>query len=229
MDEPALRFVEESAAGVDYLVSRPESGAVGLPLLLGLHGRGSGPEDLRGLCEQLGQRYVHVLPRALHSVAGGSAWYQSDSADRAEQLARSRAGLIALLAELRRSTGTGPEATAVWGFSQGGVLSLELGLAAGSPLAAAVCIGGKLDQDTRESPEARLRARGREFFLVHGVLDPVVPHQQAREAYLWLSGQGARVELAELPMAHEVSPLAAGAVRGYLASVLGQDRTTARA
>ena len=212
--------MDRSAGGLEYLIDEPEGGAVGAPLLICLHGRGSTPEKIQPWSAAIAHNWVRVLPVGPLASEAGRAWYLKGP-DRAEQLACSRQALVRLVAELRARLGVGPERTAVWGFSQGGTLSLELGLALDAPLAATVCVAGILDPATAQDPARIGRARGREFFLVHGVNDEVVPFQSARDAYRALSSDGGRVELAELVMGHEVSPVALGAVRGFLASAVG--------
>ncbi len=223
-----MRFERVAEDGLEYLIARPASGGVGAPVLMGLHGRGAGPEDFEALAPELGENLIHVLPRAPHPDGAGHAWFGQGDA-RPATLAASREALAALLAKLRRTLGAGPERTAVWGFSQGGVMALELGLRSPSPLAGVVSAGGYLDARTGEDRGVLRQARERDFLLVHGVRDPVVPHTRSREAYVLLMSQGARVELAELPMAHELTPLAVGAMRGFLGATLGKSATPAQA
>lgn len=221
--DPSLAFQPDSFAGLQVWVALPPDGAAGRPVLLGLHGRGSGPEELERLCATFGSGYIHVLARAPFEHLGRAAWY-SDGPDHDAEVASSRARLLELLGHLRQRFSTGPELTGVWGFSQGGRMSLELGLRSPSPLAATVCASGRLEPATRDDASVMRRARGRSFFLVHGVKDSVVPSSESRVAFQALTAHGAKVELAEVLMGHEISPLAAGAIRGFLASTLPEGR-----
>jgi len=217
---------EENLAGLDVTLALPPHGAVGAPVLLGLHGRGSSPALLLERARVLGERFIHAIPRGPITVDSGQAWYERGD-PRPAQLLESRRKLLALVDELRRRFSTGPERMAVWGFSQGGLMSLEVGLRTSSPLAAVVSIGGKLDDESASATEVIARARARSFFLIHGVNDDVIPHAASREAYRALNAHGGRVELAELAMKHEMTPVALGAVRGYLNSIFGQPLPTA--
>ncbi len=215
----------QSEAGLAYCVLRPERADGGL--VIALHGRGSSPEVLESAAEKIFDRGACVLPRGPYFWERGHAWYLPEQ--RSEGIATSRQALLSLWAELRRDLGVGPELTAVWGFSQGGVLALELGLASPSPFAAVVSVAGKLDALARGDEALLARASGREFLLVHGVRDEVLPHQASRDAYVALAARGAKVELAELPTGHALTDVVCGAVRGFIASCLGPARPIARA
>jgi phospholipase/carboxylesterase len=175
------------------------------------------------VADGLGPHFVHLLPRAPERYEAGWAWY-INGPDRQAHIDQARSRLVELVAAVRRSFDVGPEKIGVWGFSQGGVLALELGLFALSPLAAVVSVGGKLLGSTAESEATLARARGRDFLLVHGMNDPLVPHELSRQAYGALVRHGARAELAELPMGHEISPVAQAGMRGFFESCLGQSR-----
>lgn len=215
----ALVQQRERIAGLDVVLLLPQSGVTGVPVIVGLHGRGSSPERILSAAEQMGDPYVHVLPQGPIANGDGFAWYEKTE-QRATQLAASREQLLEFARSLRERFQVGPEHLAVWGFSQGATLALELGLRSPSALAATVALSGKLDDQTRES-DAIVRARGRDFLLVHGVRDEVVPHTESRKAYAALVANGGRAELAELPTGHQLGQIAIGSARGFLASCLG--------
>jgi predicted esterase len=222
-----MRVTREVLAGMELWVATPMEGGAGAPVLLGLHGKNSSPDLLWSRAEGLGSGFIHVLPRGLLGKEGSWSWYERDSPLRTAQITEGRGKLLALVEALRLKHGVGPERMAVWGFSQGGLMSLEVGLAAPSALAATLSFGGKLDDVSSGSPAVMARARGRNFFLLHGTQDGVVPFQRSREAYRALAGNGGLVELAELPIRHEITPVAQAAARGYLMSVLGTKGPTA--
>jgi predicted esterase len=212
---------EETWEGLKVVVVTPDTGVAWAPVIFGIHGRASSPERILPWAQTLGEQFIHVLPRGRLSSGNGSAWYEKN-AEREQELETSRTALIELVNQARKRFKTGPERMAVWGFSQGGLMSLELGLRTLSPLAATVSVAGKLDDVSGAQPEVIGRARGRNFFLLHGTEDTTIPSEASRNAYRLLARHGGHVELAELVMAHELTPVALAAVRGYLNSVFGE-------
>jgi phospholipase/carboxylesterase len=205
----------EPIGGLECLVT-----GSGPSLVVGLHGRGSTPELFLEHTSRVGEASHRVLPRAMRPYENGFGWYELGP-PRDTQLAEAITRVLALLVELRSKYQIGPERTALWGFSQGGLLALEVGLRTPSPLAAVACVGGKLDPATFGKPELLRRGRQREILLVHGVLDTVVPVEEGRKSYTALTAHGAKVRLAELATGHQLHPLVSVAVGGFFAERLG--------
>ncbi len=186
------------------------------PFLLGLHGRGSHPSKRFAAAKAFGE-FHHVLPVGPLEVEEGFAWYLKGP-EMDAHVRHSRTLLLELLAAIAAEY---PKAKRlVWGFSQGGLMALELQLATPDPLAAAVSMGGKLHRETAADPLAMAAAKGRKFLLVHGTEDELAPLQLSLDAKAALDHAGALVDLAELPIAHEIEVLTKSTVRGYLAGVL---------
>ncbi|HXN41994.1 MAG TPA: hypothetical protein VN918_09415 [Myxococcaceae bacterium] len=201
-------FVKARISGFECLISQPEV-RFDLRVLLVLHRRGTSPEYLREITGVFGDRYLQVLPCAPHRHRSGFEWF-GDGQSGPAQIAESTLKLVGLLHRLQSELSIGSKQVGVLGFSQGGVMAMEVGLAAPAPLAITVCIGGKLTPMSERPPQLLGRARGRRFFLVHTMLDEVVPYELSREALVVLREHGAHVQLSAHPKRSISSPRVSG-------------------
>jgi phospholipase/carboxylesterase len=166
-----------------------------------LHGWGSNAQDLVSLAPTLDlPHYRYLFPNAPfpHPEApDGLMWYDLSIQDQVG-LEQSRKLLQDWLTSLPEQTGIPLSQTVLGGFSQGGAMTLEVGL--GLPVAGLIVLSGYLHGlDPHQDPQARPP-----ILIIHGRQDPVVPlsaAQMSREALS--SGQ---VDYHEFDMAHEVIP-----------------------
>jgi phospholipase/carboxylesterase len=100
----------------------------------------------------------------------------------------------------------------VSGFSQGGAMSLDVGLQL--PVAGVCSLSGYL----HFLPKAE-RNPFPPTLICHGKLDPVVPISAAREAKEKLENVGVKVEYHEYDMAHEVIPAEIDVFRQFVANL----------
>ncbi|MCI0569249.1 MAG: hypothetical protein L0Y66_00700 [Myxococcaceae bacterium] len=222
-----MRTRTVTAAGWELLLAEPDYGGLGCPLLVGLHGRGSHPERLLPFLGTLGGDIVHVLPKGPLAHLEGRGWYTPET--REQELPALREGLLELIASLQARLGVPPERTAVWGFSQGAVLALDVGLWSPTPLAGTASICGRLSPATVADPARLKKAARRRVLLVHGVEDTVIPPSCSREAHATLASAGVEAQLSEVPGGHELGRLATVAMRAFLGATLGSLRAPPQA
>lgn len=179
-------------------------------LALVLHGRGATKEDLVDVGELLAQDGWHsVHPDAPNPWGEGFAWFESDT--RARDIPASRALVAALVREKQKQLGVGREKTVVLGFSQGGVLSLDVTLNEGVATRAG-CLSGYLSvPEAPSKPVAPLRA-----FVAHGTADFMIRLAVAHKTRRALEDMGVPVEYHEYEMAHDVLPEEVDALRAWL-------------
>ncbi len=191
------------------------------PTVILLHGRGASPDDLAPLAEALPARFRAVFPRAPDPFPDdhpfGWAWYGMAHEYQAGAIRRS-AGLIAgLLDELTGGAPTAAARTVLGGFSQGGVMSLAVGLSRRPHLAGILCMSGYLF----DADEAFAGGHaGAPICVVHGTEDDVVPVRRAHEARRVLHERNVPLDYEEFFMGHEITPASWSYVLTFLQRVL---------
>ena len=173
--------------------------------IVALHGWGANCDDLVSLAPLVGlPNYQWICPEAPfnHPMPNGKMWYDLQSLD-AEGLAKSCELLSQFLEDLPSLTGIPLEKTFLLGFSQGGAMTLDVGL--GFPLAGLISLSGYLHISEEELQEFA-NEKFPPIFIAHGSEDTVVPIGAARHAKQVFEGLGASVDYEEYEMAHEIRP-----------------------
>lgn len=187
-------------------------------LVLMLHGWGANFYDLQPLATLLNLpncRYLFPnapFPHFQNPI--GRAWYALERED-FQGIEESRDRLYAWLESLPELTGIPPERTAMIGFSQGGAMTLDVGLEFG--FAALCSCSGYLHYDPSE--------RDGQFsptLLIHGSQDQKVPLQAAQQAKAELGKLGVPLEYFEFRGGHEIPYEAIAAMGQFLQQYLIQ-------
>ncbi len=211
------------------MLTYAERPATGDPsgLLVLHHGRGTSEQDLLPLAEVLDpQRRLHVVSaRAPLQLPGnpGFHWYrilQVGFPDPAtftatyEQLAE-------LHDELWDRLGLDASHTVLGGFSQGTVMSYALGLGPDRPAPAGIlALSGFIPTVDGWHPLPADRTATR-VLIAHGVADPVIGVQFARQARTLLEDAGLPVDYRESPAAHHIDPADLTRARAWLEATFG--------
>jgi phospholipase/carboxylesterase len=145
--------------------------------------------------------YQFIFPDAPFphpQVPGGRAWYSLETREY-QGLATSGQMLLEWLLSLESVTGVPLNRTILSGFSQGGAMTLDVGLIL--PLAGLCCLSGYLHSEPQagDSPLPPV-------LIVHGRQDSVVPVGAAQQARAKLTALGANVTYHEFEIGHEISP-----------------------
>lgn len=168
---------------------RPASSGSPDSLVVFLHGYGADGNDLIGLAEPLAQHLPDtrfVAPNAPDRCANNPAGYQwfpipwldgSDPKAAGMAAASAFATLDAWLDEV--AIDTPPERTVLFGFSQGTMMALHVGLRRRKPVAGIVGFSGRLLEPSRLATEITVKPP---VLLVHGDEDPMVPLASLPEA-----------------------------------------------
>lgn len=130
-------------------------------------------------------------------------------------LAESQKILINWLLSLEGATGVPLSRTILSGFSQGGAMTLDVGLKL--PVAALVAMSGYLHPDIVPPINNHLPAT----LIMHGKYDQVVPLQAALKARKTLESLGLPVEYHELDMGHEITLQVLDVFRNFVLSAVG--------
>ena len=200
----------------------PKSGKPPTGLVVVLHGWGANAQDVAFLCSMLELPDVQfMLPNAPfpHPYGvGGKMWYNlpdnlTFGGDISTQpdLVTSRNLLTGWLNSLEADTGVPLSRTVLGGFSQGGAMTLDVGLPL--PLAGLMVLSGYLHG-------AVLPQSYPPVLVVHGRQDAVVPVSAAHSAHDRLSALGAAIVYEEFEMGHEISPLVLNRMQTFIQTCL---------
>jgi phospholipase/carboxylesterase len=191
----------------------PPAGAIVL-----LHGWGANHHDLGELVPYFKlPEYQFLFPNGIfdHEYSDmGKMWYSFTGVgqlnDRsATQLATSRQTLAEWVQSLPATTGIPLDRTWIAGFSQGGAMTLDIGL--GLPVAGLIVLSGYLHPDLAKPGQA-----APPVLIVHGRQDDVVPIVAARQSQATLTEWGVDVKYQEFEMGHSIVPKVLDVVRDFV-------------
>jgi phospholipase/carboxylesterase len=183
----------------------PSNGEKPTHLLLALHGWGANAQDLAPLAQMFNlPGFAFIFPNAPFAhpqVPGGKAWYSLETQDYSG-LSESRELLFDWLQSLESLTGVPLNRTFMTGFSQGGAMTLDVGLTL--PLAGLCSLSGYLHY--YPEPDKLANNQFPPVLIVHGKQDLVVPLPAAQQAKEELTALGVTVKYQEFDMGHEIQP-----------------------
>lgn len=172
-------------------------------LMVVLHGLGDSLEGFRWFPAALGLPWLnYLLVNAPDDYYNGYSWF--DLNNPVPGVERSRKLLFALLDDLGAKN-FAPGQITLGGFSQGCLMTAEVGLSYPHALAGLIGISGwVLDPEKliREMPPAAARQR---LLLTHGTADPIVPIAAVRSQIPLLKAAGLKVTWQEFAKAHTIA------------------------
>lgn len=200
---------------LDTISIPPANGKPPVGLFIALHGWGANAQDAGNLAPYLNLvDYQLIFPNAPFPdprVPGGRQWYDLSNSNY-EGLTKSQEILTQWLQSLKKSTGVPLEKTILAGFSQGGAMTLDVGLSL--PLAALCSLSGYL-----HTPPQVLTPTVPPILIVHGKQDNVVPLKDAHQARDVMSSLGGKVEYHELDIGHQVEPIVLQLLNNFIAQL----------
>ncbi len=204
-----MEFNKHDGGPLQYLVAEPDGYDPDrrYPMIILLHGFGAHMGDLAGLSHEIDTGgYVYAFPNAPLSMRGGTgyAWFPFGEAGEDEAAAESDGLLTEFIKEVLDRYNVEPGRAILGGFSQGGMMTLRVGLSTPDPFSGLVVLSSRLPDpdgplDTSPAdPPIRI-------FTAHGTLDPIVPVDDARRSRRTLEARGYRPDYREYEMAHQIS------------------------
>ncbi|MEO8890924.1 MAG: alpha/beta hydrolase [Coleofasciculaceae cyanobacterium] len=197
-------------------INVPPANGTPTGLIVCLHGFGSNAKDLAPFAPVLNlPNYQMLFPDAPYPhprMPGGRMWYNLDSTD-SQGLTTSRQQLTDWLKSLESTTGVPLSRTILSGFSQGGAMTLDVGLTL--PLAGLISLSGYL--------HAKPQINSTKFppvLIVHGRQDQVVTLSAAQRARDALTNSGVAVKYQEFDMGHEIKPEVLFLMRSFILDVM---------
>ena len=188
---------------LDFIKFSPNTQQAPTALIITLHGWGANAQDVEALVPYVNlPDYEFFLPNAPYPYPYspvGRAWYDLRDGNMYEGLAESRQLLIDWLLSLESNTGVPLSRTILTGFSQGGAMTLDVGLTL--PLAGLVVMSGYLHPNIGNLHQNSFPPT----LIMHGRQDQVVPLQAAIKATEVAQSLGVAVEYHEFDMGHEIN------------------------
>ena len=239
-----MKTIRFEAAGFKCLEVSP-SGAENraLPLVIFMHGRGDWGESYVDIPPAISATdYRYVFPTASLPIPGALfEWFRLDGEDNLKPGAATAGKAVSqLLDELQQRYQTPPEQIVLGGFSQGGMMTLEVGLQYPQKLAGLFLLSSFLIADADydwqgpAEPEkyygqdssledlittAHERGQG-PIFLAHGSHDAVIPIEAGKATRDILRENGLEVDYYEFEGGHELQLAELQELSTFLAKVL---------
>ena len=185
-------------------------------LTIVMHGLGDSIAGFRWLPEALQLPLMnHLLVNAPDEYYGGFSWY-----DYAENpgpgVKRSRKLLFELLDE-QRAKGFPTDQTILSGFSQGCLMTVDVGLRYPHKFAGLVGISGYVFEPEQALKELSPVAKQQRFLITHGYQDPIIPFQLAQRQFKMLKDAGIDIAWREFNKPHTIAgEEELGIIRGFI-------------
>jgi phospholipase/carboxylesterase len=211
------------------------TGADPVATVIWMHGLGADGWDFLPIVrelplpEEMPIRFIfpHAAERpvTINNGAVMRAWYDIAMNDIARLpdergIRESQAEITRLIAR-EHDRGMPAERIVIVGFSQGGAMSLQVGLRHPERLAGVICLSGYLLLEDSLEKEASAANRLTPILMAHGTQDPVVPVRLAEASRASLERRGYRVQWHAWPMPHSVCAEEVLAIAEFLMDVLG--------
>jgi phospholipase/carboxylesterase len=173
-------------------------------LLVMLHGLGDSIEGYRWLPEALRLPWLnYLLVNAPDDYYGGYSWFDIDG-DVIGTVKRSRQLLFTLL-DAQRAKGFPTEQTTLGGFSQGCLMTLEVGLHYPHRFAGLIGISGWIAGAETVLRDLTPLAKQQRFLVTHGTYDPIVPFERTRQQIQAAQTAGLNIEWHEFQKPHTIA------------------------
>ncbi|MFN6571031.1 alpha/beta hydrolase [Dendronalium sp. ChiSLP03b] len=204
---------------MQFVTFPPSTSQPPVGLIVTLHGWGANAEDVASLLPFFRlPEYQFIFPNAPYPYpysSIGRAWYDLRMENMYQGLAESRQLLIDWLQSLESTTGVPLSRTILSGFSQGGAMTLDVGL--NLPLAGLIVMSGYLHPDVETTTKSSFPPT----LIMHGRNDEVVPLQAALKARETVESLGVATEYHEFDMGHEISPQMLDVLRNFVVNAIG--------
>lgn len=205
-----------------YVLNVPSGRGDGeeMPMVIVMHGRGADMHDLADLAPMIdippGCRFVFPnAPRPFEPYPGttfGWSWFDGWPPV-GDSFVQSRERLLAFLGEVTKRYPTPRGKVVLGGFSQGALMSFDVGYRTDVELAGILAMSGAIFENDLPDLAAR---KSPPVLVIHGSADDVIPVLAARRARHVLEGHGIEPEYHEFPMAHQVTAESMAVVRDFL-------------
>lgn len=196
-----------------------------------LHGLGADAHDFEPIVPllNLNQPLKFVFPNApvrpvtINAGMEMRAWYDIDPGAplAGEADIQESAAAIESLVEAQVRSGLPTEKIVLAGFSQGGVIALQVGLRAEHPFAGIMALSTYVHDHEHLAEKVSFASIDTPIFMAHGLADPMIPIARAVTSREALTALNYQVEWHEYGMGHQVCPEEIEHIANWLNRIFG--------
>jgi len=173
-------------------------------LMIVLHGLGDSAAGFRWMPSVLKLAEMnYLLVNAPDSYYGGYSWYDFAD-DSAPGILRSRKLIFDLL-DAQRTAGFPTEQTMLFGFSQGCLMTVDVGFRYPHLFAGLIGISGYVFEPEKLLAELSRVATRQRMLFTHGTQDPLIPFAEVRKQVQLLITAGLAIEWREFVKPHTIA------------------------
>jgi phospholipase/carboxylesterase len=172
-----------------YLVREPAKKAAHPPVIILMHGYGSNETDLFDLKEKLPKNFLVVSVRAPLTLSGNAyQWYRKPTIN--EDLKSSGMTVQSFITAIVKKYHADADRVYLSGFSQGAMMSYEVGLSAPELLKGIAPLSGMIVTSMKPQGPPTDALKKLRIFVGHGDADNRIPYSQAVDAVNYLKTLG---------------------------------------
>lgn len=173
-------------------------------LLIALHGLGDSTAGYRWMPAALQLPWLnYLLVNAPDDYYGGYSWYDF-AGNPGPGIERSRKLLFALL-DAQRANGFPTEEAVLFGFSQGCLMTIDVGFRYPHQFAGLVGVSGYVHEPARLLQELSSVAKEQRMLFTHGTQDPPIPCAEVRKQVDGLKAAGLDITWREFAKEHTIA------------------------
>jgi len=206
------QFTLQKDLPLSYLVSQPKNKVTKPGLIILLHGYGSNEADLFGLREMLPADFLVTSVRAPMTLAPNAyQWFRSETIKGVKggnlKDLKTNSGLIrGFIKGAVKKFNADPSRVYLIGFSQGAMMSFEVGLTSPELLKGIAPLSGRIFESLRPQVKPSGAFKNFKIFIGHGTADEKVLYHYATEASAYLKEKQIPSVLHTYPgMQHSIS------------------------
>jgi len=203
----------QEGLALKYLVRLPADGSKHPPLIILLHGYGSDEKDLFELRTSLPASYMIIAARAPYALPGGGyQWYDISATSKGkgdikrENINGQRDQIIQFISQVAHKYKADSSAVYLIGFSQGAIMSYEVGLYAPDKVKGIGVLSGRLYESLKPVIKNTPALKKLKIFIAHGTADNRIPFVDGKAANDYLTGIGLKPDFHQYSgMSHTIS------------------------
>jgi phospholipase/carboxylesterase len=186
----------QDGLALKYLAQPPQGKQTQIPVIILLHGYGSNEQDLFGLKDMFPKNYLIIAVRAPMSLGGGGyEWYDFETVNgkhkaNYKQIENSRALLEKFIRQVTDKYHADAKQVYVMGFSQGAVMSYEIGFRSPKLVKGIGVLSGMMQPALKAYLNKNNAPKALRIFISHGTADDRITFAEGKAAADYLKSIG---------------------------------------